>query len=109
MAKRGSLNRESSSDAGAIRKQVLAALAANRPPGFHFPGHLLQLASPRIGAEELEEAMPDGPHCHDADGAVSVVALGVLLDTALASAPVRTEVRNADGSRALQAVSHHAA
>ena len=70
-----------------IRKQVLVALAANRTPGFHFPGHYLQLAWPRIGEDEIEEILPDGPHCHNADGSLSLVALGVLLDTALATAP----------------------
>jgi acyl-coenzyme A thioesterase PaaI-like protein len=74
-------------DASAIRAQVLRGLAANRTPGFHFPGHFLGVSWPRIGEEEIEEAMPDGPHCRDADGGTSLVALAVLLDTALATAP----------------------
>ncbi|HSN41762.1 MAG TPA: acyl-CoA thioesterase domain-containing protein [Burkholderiales bacterium] len=75
------------SDASAIRNQVLLGLAGNRSPGFHFPGHFLQLAWPRIGEDSVDEAMPAGPHCRDADGNIHLAALGVMLDTALATAP----------------------
>jgi acyl-coenzyme A thioesterase PaaI-like protein len=73
-------------DAGALRRQVLAALAANRAPGFHFPGHLLALAWPRIGDDDLEEVMPDGPQARNVDGSVNLAAFFVHLDTALATA-----------------------
>jgi len=72
--------------AQAIRHQVLRALAANRTPGFHFPGHLLALAWPRIGDSDLEEVMPDGPQDRNVDGTVNLAAFCVLLDTALATA-----------------------
>lgn len=77
----------SKSDADAIRERVLLGLAGNRSPGFHFPGYFLQLAWPRIGADSVDEIMPVGPHCRDADGDINLAALGVMLDTALATAP----------------------
>lgn len=75
------------SDAGEIRERVLLGLAGNRSPGFHFPGYFLQLAWPRIGEDSIEETMPVGPHCRNADGEVNPAALGMMLDTALATAP----------------------
>jgi acyl-coenzyme A thioesterase PaaI-like protein len=75
-----------SPEADAIRNQVLLALAANRAPGFHFPGHLLALAWPRIGDTDLEEVMPDGPQARNVDGSANLAAFCVQLDTALATA-----------------------
>lgn len=80
------MNRESPPDAEAIRQQVMLALAANRAPGFHFPGHLLALAWPRFGDNDLEEVMPDGPQARNVDGTVNLAAFCVQLDTALATA-----------------------
>jgi acyl-coenzyme A thioesterase PaaI-like protein len=77
----------SDSAARPIRRRLLAALAQNRAPGFHFPGYFLGLEWPRLAADQLEEAMADGPHCRSADGSVALTAFSVLLDTALASAP----------------------
>jgi len=74
-----------SHDAGAIRRQVRAALAANRAPGFHFPGHLLALAWPRLGDADLDEVMPDGPQARNVDGSANLAAFCVHLDTALAT------------------------
>ncbi|MGE5523992.1 MAG: acyl-CoA thioesterase domain-containing protein [Rhodospirillaceae bacterium] len=70
-----------------IRQRVQEALAANRAPGFHFPGYLLGLEWPHIGTDRVVETMAAGPHCIDAEGNVHVTALGVMLDTALATAP----------------------
>jgi acyl-coenzyme A thioesterase PaaI-like protein len=80
------MNEKSSSDADAIRRQVLLALAANRTPGFHFPGHLLGCAWPRIGGDDLEQTMLDGPLSRNVDGSTSLAAFCLLLDTALATA-----------------------
>ena len=80
------MNGRSSPDAEAIRGQVLLALAENRAPGFHFPGHLLALAWPRFGDNDLEEVMPDGPQARNVDGTVNLAAFCVQLDTALATA-----------------------
>jgi acyl-coenzyme A thioesterase PaaI-like protein len=80
------MNRESVPDAEAIRQQVLLALAANRAPGFHFPGYLLGCAWPRIGEHDLEQAMLDGPQSRNVDGSTNLAAFCVMLDTALATA-----------------------
>jgi acyl-coenzyme A thioesterase PaaI-like protein len=73
-------------EADAIRRRVLTALAENRTPGFHFPGHLLGCAWPRIGEDELEQTMLEGPLSRNVDGTTSLAAFCVLLDTALATA-----------------------
>lgn len=80
------MNFHSTPDAEAIRRQVLLALAANRTSGFHFPGHLLGCAWPRIGEDELEQTMVDLPPSRNVDGSTSLAAFCVLLDTALATA-----------------------
>lgn len=71
----------------AIRARLLQALACNRAPGFHFPGYFLGLEWPYLGKDTVTETMPSGEHCTDARGAVHLTALGVMLDTALATAP----------------------
>ena len=73
-------------EADAIRRQVSLALAANRAPGFHYPGFLLGLTWPRIGDSDLEEVMPDTPQARNVDGSLNIAAFCVLLDTALATA-----------------------
>jgi acyl-coenzyme A thioesterase PaaI-like protein len=73
-------------EADAIRRQVSLALAANRAPGFHYPGFLLGLTWPRIGESDLEEVMPDTPQARNVDGSINLAAFCVLLDTALATA-----------------------
>jgi acyl-coenzyme A thioesterase PaaI-like protein len=73
-------------EADAIRRQASLALAANRAPGFHYPGFLLGLTWPRIGESDLEESMPDGPQARNVDGSINLAAFCVLLDTALATA-----------------------
>ena len=75
-----------SNDIGTIRRQVLLALAGNRTPGFHFPGHLLGIHWPRIGDSDLDAVMPDGPQARNVDGTASLAGLCVLLDVALATA-----------------------
>src|SRR6478609_6763756 len=78
------MTNESSPDA--IRRRVLLCLAANRTPGFHYPGHLLGCVWPRIGDSDLEETLPDAPYARNVDGTISLAAFSVLLDTALATA-----------------------
>lgn len=82
----------------AIRRRIISGLSENRLPGFHFPGYFLGLEWPRISKDGLAETMPDGPHCRTADGSIALTAFGVLLDTALATAPrlrIRRGVRQA--------------
>lgn len=74
-------------DPAAVRRRVLAALAGNRAPGFHFPGYFLDLSWPHIGKQAIEQAMSAGAHCVDAHGIVHPAALGVMVDGALATAP----------------------
>jgi acyl-coenzyme A thioesterase PaaI-like protein len=70
-----------------IRTRVLTALAGNRTPGFHFPGYFLDLEWPSIGGHTAVETMQGGAHCTNADGSVNAGALGVMLDSALATPP----------------------
>jgi len=69
-----------------VRRQTLLALAANRTPGFHYPGHLLGCHWPRVGDNDLEEVLPDGAQARNVDGSLNLAAFSVLLDTALATA-----------------------
>jgi acyl-coenzyme A thioesterase PaaI-like protein len=78
------------SDDETIRARVLNAIAANRNPGLHFIGHFLDVEWQAVAGGAARAVLPDGPHCRDANGAVSVVALGILADHALA-ASARTE------------------
>jgi acyl-coenzyme A thioesterase PaaI-like protein len=80
------MKNESSNETKLIRRQALFALAANRTPGFHYPGHFLELNWPRVGDNDLEEVMPDGPQARNVDGTVNHAAFCVQLDTALATA-----------------------
>ena len=74
-------------DPAAIHDRVLSALAANRAPGFHFPGYFLDLTWPHVGPDSVSHAMQVGPHCVDASGVIVAPALGVVIDGALATAP----------------------
>ena len=67
-----------------LRHRTLVALAANRAPGFHFPGYFLQMAWPHIGKHKVVQTMQPGPHCVGTDGSVHSTVLGVLIDGALA-------------------------
>lgn len=80
------MKREFSAEDDLIRRQVLAALAANRAPGFHFPGHFLGCAWPRVGMDDIEQTLLDGPQSRNVDGTTHLAAFCVLLDTALATA-----------------------
>ncbi len=73
----------------AIRARVLQAIARNRVPGLHFAGHFLDIECQEIAGDTARFAIPDGPHCRDANGAVNIGALGILADNALA-APTRS-------------------
>ena len=98
-------------DAAGIRRQVLLGLAGNRTPGFHFPGHFLQLDWPRIGADAIVETMRAGAHCRNADGGINLAALGMMLDTALATAPrlkIETGARQATVQLSAQFTGHPA-
>ena len=69
-----------------LQRRLLTALAANRAPGFHFPGYFLETSWPRMGGMTVEQAITAGPHCVDADGVADPAVIGVHIDGALASA-----------------------
>jgi acyl-coenzyme A thioesterase PaaI-like protein len=74
-----------------IRRQALLALAANRTPGYHYPGYLLGCHWPRIGERDLDAVLPDSPQGRNMDGAANLASFCILLDVALATA-ARLEV-----------------
>lgn len=74
-------------DALPIRRQVLAALAGNRRPGFHFPGYLLAVDWPHIGKDTVAESLPHTPVARAPHGGIDLAAVCVLIDTTLATAP----------------------
>jgi acyl-coenzyme A thioesterase PaaI-like protein len=72
-----------------IRARVLRAIAGNRFPGLHFPGHFLDIKWKDVTGGTARATLEDGPHCRNANGAMNMVALGILADHVLA-ASVRT-------------------
>ena len=73
-------------DQQSIRDHVLRAIVANRTPGYHFPGHLLDMQWPEVGPERARLVLPLAPHVIDADGNLNLGALAVFADTALGTA-----------------------
>ena len=69
----------------AIRARVLRAIAGNRIAGLHFPGHFLAIEWREVASGIARLSLVDGPHCRDANGTVNIVALGILVDNALAA------------------------
>jgi len=69
-----------------IRGRVLAAIARNRTPGFHFPGHFLDIGWDVTTGTEAALRLPDGPHIRGGDGCIDITALGVFVDGALGTA-----------------------
>jgi len=72
-------------DIESIRRRTIAALTANRAPGFHFPGYFLEVLWPQVGEWDLVQTMQAGPHCIDADGNTNAAVLGLTVDGALAT------------------------
>jgi acyl-coenzyme A thioesterase PaaI-like protein len=68
-----------------IRARVLAGIARNRIPGFHFAGNFLDVAYDRVEALDTRVSLEPGPHCVDRDGATSIGAIAMLADIALAA------------------------
>jgi len=67
-----------------IRAQVLRAIAANREPGFHFAGNLLDLSFDRVEAQDTRLSLDVAPHVAGADGELNIGALAMLADFGLA-------------------------
>lgn len=72
-----------------IRARVLHAIAGNRSPGLHFPGHFLDIEWKDVTGGTARATLEDGPHCRNANGTINMMALGLLADFVLA-ASVRT-------------------
>jgi acyl-coenzyme A thioesterase PaaI-like protein len=67
-----------------IRERILRGLAANRIPGFHFAGSFLGVSFEDISADASRIRLAGGPHCVEADGQVSLGAVAMIADVALA-------------------------
>lgn len=64
---------------------MLRAIALHRTPGFNFPGHFLDLSYDEVTRDRARLSLVTGPHCADMDGQMSLGALALLADMALAS------------------------
>ena len=64
---------------------VLSGIARTRVPGFNFPGNFLQVAFDSVTRDAATLSLDAGPHCVERDGQVSVGAMAVLADMALAT------------------------
>lgn len=67
-----------------IRAQVLRAIAANREPGFHFAGNLLDVSFDKVEPQDTRLSLDVAPHLADADGQLNIGALAMLADFGLA-------------------------
>ncbi|MHB9098588.1 MAG: acyl-CoA thioesterase domain-containing protein [Syntrophales bacterium] len=68
-----------------IRARVLRAIAGNRIAGLHFPGHFLDIEWQNVAGGNARAKLAPGPHCTDPNGALNIVALGILADNMLAA------------------------
>ena len=68
----------------ALRQRALAAIAANREPGFHFAGNFCGVAFHREAGGSKVTLEP-GAHCVDADGQVNWGVMAMVADMALAA------------------------
>jgi acyl-coenzyme A thioesterase PaaI-like protein len=73
-----------------IRKRVLAGIALNRTPGFHFAGNFLGVELLDVGGT-TRVAMQSGPYVVEPDGQVHVAAVFMAADIALA-ASIRSQL-----------------
>ena len=88
-----------------VLRQVLAAIARNRVPGFHFPGNLLPMSFDRVARDDSRVSLALGPHNTTAGGRADSAALGVLADLSMATcirAELAREVRLATVSMQVQ-------
>lgn len=79
-------------DPATIRQRVLTAIAANRAPGFHFPGYFLGMAWPRLSEQGVTQVMDAGAHCIDHRGVIHPAAVGVMVDGGLSMTPRMSSV-----------------
>ncbi|MCC6531687.1 MAG: hypothetical protein IT531_03995 [Burkholderiales bacterium] len=72
-------------DAELIRRRALVALSSNRVPGYHFPGHFLDLQCTRYDRGGIVLEMDTCAHNSDPGGTANLGAVAFLADMALAS------------------------
>ena len=68
-----------------IRGRVLAGIARNRIPGFHFAGNFLEVSYDRVDALDARVSLDAGPHCADGNGETNIGVIAMLADIALAT------------------------
>ena len=68
-----------------IRARVLAGIARNRIPGFHFAGNFLEVSYDRVEATATRVSLEPGPHCVVRNGETSIGAIAMIADIALAA------------------------
>lgn len=68
-----------------IRGRVLAGLARNRIPGFHFAGNFLGVSYDTVDALDSRVSLDPGPHCTDGEGETNIGVIAMLADIALAT------------------------
>jgi acyl-coenzyme A thioesterase PaaI-like protein len=66
-----------------IRDRVLRGLAASRIPGFHYAGSFLGVSFEDT-SQDSRIRLEGGPHCVDSQGQISVGAVAMIADIALA-------------------------
>jgi acyl-coenzyme A thioesterase PaaI-like protein len=69
-----------------IRERVLAGIARNRTPGFHFAGNFLDIAYGEISPERTRVSLEPGAHSVDAEGRTDLGAIAMVADIAMAIA-----------------------
>lgn len=87
------------------RLQVLQGLALNRTPGWNFPGNFIELSFDEVAPEAARVSVEPGPHVLDRDGQLSLGAVGIAADVAMAVAmrgQVGLDARMATVAMALQ-------
>lgn len=67
-------------------RRVLQALHAHRTPGWQFPAHFLGLSFDSLDSDVAQVRMPVAKHCMGAAECVSLAAVAVLADVAMAAA-----------------------
>ncbi|GAA4341046.1 hypothetical protein GCM10023144_41320 [Pigmentiphaga soli] len=88
-----------------VLRRMLAGIARNREPGFHFPGNYAGLSFDRVASGDSLTSAPVMPFDADADGRLDGFIFAMLADLALATcvrAEVVTEVRLATVNMHLQ-------
>lgn len=73
-------------EADRIRERALRALSSNRAPGFQFAGYFLGFSNKRFKTDGVEFTLQPAPHCVDANGNFSRVAVLYAADMTLAAA-----------------------